>query len=102
MTLSMFLGLLSAFSILTSMIMEIVKKWLASMQRNYASNVVVLMISIVVGIGGTAIFYVFSGVQFTSPNVMSMCLMGLAVWLTSTQGYDKVVQLIKQFAQLGG
>ena len=102
MTLSMFLGLLSAFSILTSMIMEIVKKWLASMQRNYASNVVVLMISIVVGIGGTAIFYILSGVQFTSPNVMSMCLMGLAVWLTSTQGYDKVVQLIKQFAQLGG
>ncbi len=102
MTLPMFLGLLSAFSVLTSMLTEVAKKMLAKAERNYASNLVVLMIAFVVGIAGTAIFYVFIGVQFTGVNIMCMILMGFAVWLVAMQGYDKVMQLIKQFAQLGG
>jgi len=102
MTLPMFLGLLSAFSVLTSMLMEAAKKWLASLHRDYAPNIVVLMIAFVVGVGGTAIFYVFVSVPFTGINVMCMILMGFDVWLVAMLGYDKVVQLIKQFAQLGG
>ncbi len=102
MTLPMFLGLLSVFSVLTSALMEVAKKWLTSLNRDYAPNIVVLIIAFVVGIGGTAVFYVFAAVPFTGVNIMCMILMGLAVWMSSMLGYDKIVQLVKQFAELGG
>ncbi len=102
MTLPIFLGLLSVLSILSSAIMEAVKKLLNKAQRDYAANFVVLLISVVVGIGGTAIFYAFMSIPFTTINVMCMILMGFCVWMAAMVGYDKIVQLIKQFAELGG
>ena len=55
------------------------------------------MIACIVGIGGTAIYYVLAGVAFTSVNVICMILMGLATAIGAMVGYDKVIQTIKQF-----
>lgn len=96
-----FLMLLAAFAIVVSLITQAVKKMLDDAQRKYSSNFVVLLISIIVGIVGTAIFYIFMGLPFTLVNVICMILMGLAVWLLSMCGYDKVIQCIKQFAGIG-
>lgn len=101
MTLPIFLGLLFAFGILVSLLTQVIKKMLDDAQRKYSANFIVLLISLVVGILGTAIFYALVGIPFTAVNVMCMVLMGFAVWLSAMQGYDKVVQLIKQFVSIG-
>lgn len=100
MTVPMFLGLLAALAALTSLLTEAIKKFLDDKKRTYASNFIVLIVAFVVGVGGTAIAYLFFGVPFTAVNVICMFLMGLAIWLTAMCGYDKVVQLIKQFLQI--
>lgn len=96
-----FLILLSAFSVVVSLITQAVKKMLDDAQRKYSANFIVLLISVVVGIAGTAVYYIFMELQFTLLNVICMILMGLAVWLLSMCGYDKVIQCIKQFAGIG-
>ena len=101
MTLPIFIGLLFALGILVSLLTEVVKKMLDDANRKYSSNFLVLLIAVVIGIGGTAVFYALTGIPFTAVNVMCMILMGFSVWLSAMQGYDKVVQLIKQFASLG-
>lgn len=95
MTVNMFVFLLFAFSVITSLIMEAVKK-LISDKENVSYNVVTLIIGLIVGGVGMAIYYQLSGVLYTANNIIYMVLMGLASALTATLGYDKVKQTIEQ------
>lgn len=101
MTTTLFITLLVILAVAVSLIMEAVKKFLDDAGVNYSPNLVVLIISIIVGIGGTALTYTFLGIPFTSPNIVCMALMALAVWVGSMVGYDKVIQMIEQFKSLG-
>lgn len=100
MTVTMFLMLLSAFCVLTSVCTEGVKKFLDGMNKKYASNVIVLIMALLIGIGGTAIFYIFMNIPFTVVNVICMVLMGCANWLGAMGLYDKVVQSITQLTSV--
>lgn len=97
MTVALFIMLLTAFAAITGICTEGVKKMLDEASVKYASNVVAFVIACIVGIGGTAIYYVLAGVAFTSVNVICMILMGLATAIGAMVGYDKVIQTIKQF-----
>lgn len=97
MTVALFIMLLTAFAAITGICTEGVKKMLDEAGVKYASNVVAFVIACIVGIGGTAIYYVLAGVAFTSVNVICMILMGLATAIGAMVGYDKVIQTIKQF-----
>ncbi len=101
MTLAIFLGLLVVFGVLVSALTEVVKKGLEKAKRQYSANFVVALISVVIGIGGTAVFYSLRGIPFTGVNIECMILMGVAVWLGSMLGYDKVMQMIEQFSKIG-
>ena len=96
MSFEIFLFLLAAFSIITSLFVEATKKLLNSSKVNYASNILVLCISALVGGFGTAFFYVWNDIAFTSTNIICIFLMVCANWLVSMLGYDKVVQAITQ------
>ena len=98
MTVTTFITLLTAFSTITSLCTQGVKKILDEKKIAYASNVLVAIIACIVGIGGTAVYYVLNSVQFDIANTTCMILMGLATSLGATVGYDKVVQTIKQCA----
>ena len=100
MTVTMFLMLLWAFCVLTSVCTEGVKKFLDGMNKKYASNVIVLIMALLIGIGGTAIFYIFMNIPFTVVNVICMVLMGGANWLGAMGLYDKVVQSITQLTSV--
>lgn len=100
MTLTLFMALLATFSVVVSLITEALKKMLDIGKVKYSSNVVVLILSIVVGIAGTAVSYVFLGIAFTVPNIVCMVLMAVAIWVGAMVGYDKVVQMIKQLQGL--
>lgn len=100
MTLTLFMALLVILAVAVSLFTEAVKKFLDNMKVKYSSNVVVLILSIIVGIGGTALMYIFLGIAFTPPNILCMVLMAVAVWVGAMVGYDKVLQLIEQVHNL--
>ena len=40
--------------------------------------------------------YMLQAIPWTVNNIICMLLMGVAVWVASMIGYDKVLQLLKQ------
>lgn len=101
MTLTLFMALLVILSVAVSLITEAVKMFLDDAGIKYSSNVVVLIISIIVGAGGTALMYLFLCINFTLPNIVCMVLMAVAVWVGAMVGYDKVTQMLEQIKTLG-
>jgi uncharacterized membrane protein YczE len=95
MTTTMFLILLSAFSVISGLVTEAVKK-LMNDKANLSYNLIALVISLIVGSVGTAIYYQLNGIIFDTNNIIYMILMGFASGLSSMVGYDKVVQSINQ------
>lgn len=100
MTTTLFMTLLAVLAIAVALLTEAVKKLFEGTEFKYPSNVAVLILSVVVGIGGTALAYVSLGVPFTPSNIICMLLMAVAVWVGSMIGYDKVTQMIEQFKNI--
>lgn len=95
MTTTMFLMLLSAFSVLSSLVTEGIKK-VFSDKTNLSYNIVALVVALVIGGGGTAIYYQLNEILFSVNNIIYAVLMGLASGLVSMIGFDKVKQAIAQ------
>ena len=100
MTLTLFMTLLVILAVCVSLFTEAVKKFLDDAGVKYSSNVVVLIVAVIVGAGGTALMYLFLGIAFTPPNIVCMVLMAVAVWVGAMVGYDKVIQMIEQLKNL--
>ena len=98
MSVNLFLALLIILAVAVSLITEAVKTFLG--KKKYSANVIVLVVSIVVGAGGTIITYLFYGIPFTAVNVVCIPLMAVAVWVGAMVGYDKVLQMISQIKEL--
>ncbi len=95
MTTTMFLILLSGFSVISSLVTEGIKN-VATDKVNLSYNIVALITALIVGGGGTAVYYQLNAVPFTVNNVIYAVLMGLASGLVSMVGFDKVKQSIEQ------
>ena len=100
LTLESFLILLFVLAIITSLLTEGIKKLLDSMEMKYATNVVALFVSIVVGGIGTAVFYLWNDYAWTSLNIIMLFIMVCENWLVAMLGYDKVGQSIRQAANV--
>ena len=100
MTVTLFISMFTLGSVVTSLLTEAVKKAYANAHKDYSANVVALINAIVVGCGGTAIGYMLMGVEWTVNNILCLILMGVAVWIASMVGYDKVLQLLKQLSEV--
>ena len=96
MTITSFLMLLSAFSVLSSLVTEGIKKTFGA-NKNLPYNIIVLISALIIGCAGTAIYYQLNGVDFTVNNIIYMILMGGAAGLVSMVGFDKAKQAISQF-----
>lgn len=97
MSVESFLILLTVFASVASMFTEAIKKLTTEADRNtQKSNVIVLMVSVLVGAGGMVCYYIFNGIDFSIRNMICIPIMSCAVWLVSMLGYDKVVQTIRQ------
>ena len=97
MTTTTFLMLLSAFSVLSGLVTEGIKK-LISDKANMSYNIIALIVSLVVGGVGCAIYYQLNAIPFDINNVIYMILMGLASGLCSMVSYDKLKQCIEQIS----
>ena len=100
MTITLFLTLIVVMALAVSLLTEAVKKFFEGTKFSYSSNLVVLIISVIVGIGGTALTYIFLEIPFTPPNIICMLLMAVAVWVGAMLGYDKVLQMIEQIGNI--
>lgn len=96
MTVEMFLILLTILSVATSLCTEAIKKFLNEQKINYAANIVVLIVSVIVGGIGTVVFYMCNGIAWTAMNIICIVLMIIANWLGAMLGYDKIMQAIGQ------
>ena len=101
MNTTMFLILLSAFSVLSSLVTEGIKN-IATDKVNLSYNIVALVAALIIGGGGTAVYYQLNAIPFTVNNVIYAVLMGLASGLTAMTSYDKVKQTITQFINTNG
>ena len=95
MTTTTFLMLLSAFSVLSGLVTEGIKK-LISDKANMSYNIIALIVSLIVGGDGRAIYYQLNAIPFDVNNVIYMILMGLASGLCSLVGFDKIKQAVEQ------
>ena len=96
MDITLFITLLTAFSTITSICTEGCKKVLDDIKISYASNILALTVACIVGIGGTAAYYITASIEFNATNIVFMFLMGLATSMSAMVGYDKVTQTIMQ------
>lgn len=92
-----FLILLSAFSVLSSLVTEGIKK-IASDKANLSYNIVALIVALIIGGIGCGIYYQLNAIPFNTNNIIYIVLMGLASGLVSMVGFDKVKQAIEQIA----
>jgi Na+-driven multidrug efflux pump len=95
MNTTIFLILLSSFSVISGLITEGIKK-LVTDKVNLSYNIIALITALIVGGGGTAIYYQLNTIPFTVNNIIYMILMGLASGLASMVGFDKVKQAVEQ------
>jgi hypothetical protein len=95
MGVTQFIMLLASFSIITSLIVECVKK-IVTDKANISYNLTALIVAMIVGTVGCCIYYQLNTIPFTINNIIYIVLMGFASALTSTLGYDKVKQCIMQ------
>lgn len=95
MTLEVFLILLLAISIFTSLTVEAIKTFIGdnyTASSNIVAGVVAIVLSIVVGV-----FYcILAEVAFTTHIIIMLIALMFLSWLGSMVGYDKVIQAITQ------
>lgn len=95
MTTTTFLMLLSAFSVISSLTTEAIKK-LVSDKANLSYNLIALIVALIVGSVGCGVYYQLNNIAFTVNNIIYMVLMGFASGLSATLGYDKIKQMVIQ------
>ncbi len=100
MTTEIFIIIVSIFATFTSLITEALKMFCDSMKWQYASNFVVLFVSVIVGGMGTMIYYIIYDIPLTAINISRVVSMMLVTWLVSMLGCDKVMQAIKQMRNM--
>lgn len=99
MTVTMFLMLLSAFSVISGLVTECIKKLLTE-KANLSHNLLALIVALIVGGVGCAIYYQLTGIPYTTNNIIYIILMGFASGLSSMISYDKVKQTLEQLGKL--
>lgn len=100
MTVTLFIAILTLGAGITSLLTEAIKKAYANAHKEYSANLIALVDAVVVGMGGTAVTYMLLGIPWTVNNIICMVLMAVCVWIGSMIGYDKLVQLIQQLANI--
>ena len=95
MTTTTFLMLLSSFSVLSGLVTEGIKK-LISDKANMSYNIIALVVALIIGGAGSAVYYQLNAIPFNLDNIIYLVLMGLASGLCSMVGFDKIKQAVEQ------
>lgn len=91
----LFVALL-AVSILTNLTVEGIKKVLDKKSANYSSNVMAAITSVVLSVALSAGYLIWTETALNARIAVELIALAYLSFLVSTNGYDKVVQAIKQ------
>lgn len=83
-------------SLLTNLIVEGVKKLLNESGKNYSSNVLAAILSIVLSCGVCIVYLIMNDISFSMKIGVEIAVLMYLGFLVSTVGYDKVLQMLKQ------
>ena len=90
---------LAGISVLTSLTVQALKKLLDEKQVKYSSNILAMIVSVILTIIVSICYIIYTAVPVTPQVVITIIALTFLSFLTSTFGYDKVMQMLKQ---LGG
>lgn len=85
-------------SLLTNLTVEAIKKLLDGANRKYSSNLLAAIMSIVITIGVSAVYIIMNDITLSCKIVVEVVVIIYLSFLTSTVGYDKVIQMINQLS----
>lgn len=83
-------------SLLTNLTVEGVKKLLNESGKNYSSNVLAAILSIVLSCGVCIVYLIMNDISFSMKIGVEIAVLMYLGFLVSTVGYDKVLQMLKQ------
>lgn len=87
-------------SVVTNLTVEGIKKLLDGTSVKYSSNVLAAMTSVVIACGVCVIYIIMNDITFSLKIGVEIFVLMYLGFLTSTVGYDKVVQMIKQIQNI--
>ena len=85
-------------SLLTNLTVEAIKKLLDGANRQYSSNLLAAIMSIVITIGVSAVYIIMNDITLSCKICVEVVVIIYLSFLTSTVGYDKVIQMINQLS----
>lgn len=83
-------------SLVTNLTVEGIKKLLNETTIKYSSNVLAAVVAVLMSCTICAIYLIMNDVAFTLKVGVEVCILMYLSFLTSTVGYDKVIQMIQQ------
>lgn len=86
-------------SLMTNLTVEGIKKLLADTKIKYSSNVLAAVCSVVVAFAVSVIYMIMNDVALSLKIGVEIVILMYLGFLTSTIGYDKVIQMIKQIQE---
>lgn len=98
MSVSLFISILVAGSILSGLLTQAIKVWYRNENKEAPPNIIALINAVVCGGGVTAVVYMLLAIPFTVNNVLLLVVLIFFSWLGSMVGYDKIVQTAGQMA----
>lgn len=101
MQIEVFLVLLLAVSIFTSLTVEALKKFVGD-RVNFSSNILAGVVSIVLSVIVGVFYIILTQVPFNAQIAIYIITLVFLSWLCSMLGYDKVIQAITQLRTKGG
>ena len=87
-------------SVLTTLTVEGIKKLLNGVNVKYSSNILAAILSVIISCAISVIYVVMTDTVFTLKIGVEVVILMYLGFLTSTVGYDKVVQMIKQIQEV--
>lgn len=101
MTLEMFLIGLMVVSTLTGFVTEAVKSIFTEHNWKYSANTLAGICAFVVALAVGICYVLFTGIAVTNQVVIMIIALVVMSWLCAMVGYDKVIQSLEQFKNIG-
>ena len=96
MPISFMMTALLAVSLFTNLTVEGIKKLLDGTTAKYSSNILAAVVSALIAIAVSVVYMIMGDIVFTVKIGVEIVVLVYLSFLTSTVGYDKITQAIKQ------
>lgn len=96
MSISILTTALLIVSLLTNVTVEVVKALLNEGNKKYSSNVLAAICSAVISLALSVIYLIMNDVNFTLKIGVQIVVLMYLGFLSSTLGYDKIIQMLEQ------